>query len=368
MQLQNIQLINFKNLEKVQVSCDAKINCLIGKNGSGKTNFLDAIYYLSATKSAFNAIDSQNIKDGENFFSIIANIENDEKKIKVKCNLEIGQKKNFVWHGEQYEKLSDHIGRFPAVLITPYDTDLVREGSESRRKYFDMMISQCEKPYLQALIRYNHSLKQRNALLKNIASSNRWQQSLLDPYDTELITLGKFIGAKRRDFSGSFTKICEDYYQKLSDHSEMVTLEYRTEALGDDFDKKFKAQRREDLKYQRTTMGIHKDDYVFSINEKQLKRFGSQGQQKSFVISFKLAHYKTLENQLSIQPILLLDDIFEKLDDQRIEILISMVNSGAFGQIFITDARLERTKSILSATENVKFYSVESGTVEVIAE
>jgi DNA replication and repair protein RecF len=204
--------------------------------------------------------------------------------------------------------------------------------------------------------------------LKNIASSSRWQQNLLDPYDTELITLGKFIGSKRKGFSGDFTKICEDYYQKLSDRSEVVTLEYQTEVLNDDFESKFKAQRREDLKYQRTTMGIHKDDYVFSINEKQLKRFGSQGQQKTFVISFKLAHYKTLEDQLGMQPILLLDDIFEKLDDRRIEILIAMVNSGAFGQIFITDARLERTKSILSATKNVKFYSVESGSVEVIEE
>lgn len=363
MQLQKIQLIHFKNLENININCNAGINCFIGKNGSGKTNFLDAIYYLSSTKSAFNGVDLQNIQYEKPFFSILGDILVGEKVIRIQCSLQPGQKKVLKWNQEQYEKLSDHVGRFPAVLITPYDTDLVRDSSELRRRYFDLMISQCQKEYLQDLIRYTHFLKQRNAALKQMAEAKRLNKALLEPYDAQLLKLGRNIALVRKQFSVEFENSCQQYYSKLSNDAEDIGIKYVTHVLEDNFDDRFRAQQQEDYFLQRTTLGIHRDDYKFLLGEKPLKKFGSQGQQKSFVVSLKLTHFEVLEAALKVKPLLLLDDIFDKLDDARISTLIAMVKSGSFGQIFITDARLERTKSILGEDDTIRFFDVNDGKI-----
>ncbi len=355
MKLQNIRLIQFKNYSKANFEFVGGINCLLGKNGVGKTNILDAIHYLSFTKSAFNAIDKENILHNESFFSIIAQFEEEDRSYEMLCAVKLGEKKMVRWAGKEYDKLSEHIGKLPLVLIVPQDTDIVREASEMRRKFFDNLLCQIDQKYLQVLVKYNHLLKQRNALLKSLAERNRFDASQIEPYDELMIPLAVEIGKARKALMVKFLPIFQKFYQDLADGRELVDIIYQTN-LEENFEVEFKARRQKDYQQGRTTMGTHRDDFLFNIDNYALKKFGSQGQQKSFVIALKLAQFEMLYLTKSQKPLLLLDDIFDKLDDKRIAYLLKMMAEGRFGQIFLTDARPERTKNYLDSLDIEKKY------------
>ncbi len=362
--LQSITLNNFKNYESAQVDFCEGINCLTGLNGSGKTNLLDAIYYLSLTKSAFNAIDSQNIRHDNQFFSIRANFEVDDRIYKLQCSLKQGEKKQVKLDGAAYEKLSEHIGKFPVVMIAPNDDGLIRDSSEVRRKFVDSIIAQTNKEYLEELIRYNHFLKQRNSLLKRMAESGRRDTALLSQYDEQIIGLSLQISKVRKGFVDTLLPEFLQQYEHISDGKEKVSIVYATKVLEDDFATSFAKSTEKDIVLRRTTMGVHRDDYTFLINDYPLKKIGSQGQQKSFLISLKLSQFEYIKNRQGRTPILLLDDIFDKLDDKRITKLLQMIAEHKFRQIFLTDARRERTENILSKLDTeVKIFDIEKNSV-----
>ncbi len=365
MHIEKLSLINFKNYEEVTLNFSDKINCIVGKNGSGKTNLLDAIYYLSTSKSALNKIDNQNIRFGEQFFSVIGFFKSNDESFKVDCALKESTKKRFRVNGVEYEKLREHVGRFPTVFIAPNDTDVVRDGSEIRRKFFDQVICQTNRKYLDDLLTYNHYLKQRNSLLKKFAETNALDKAQLEPYDVKLIQIGTDIEKVRREFIKPFNKHFLNVYHQLTDKKEDVSIEYEANTRGQKYSDRFKESLNKDLILQRTNVGIHKDDFRFTIKSQPLKRYGSQGQQKSFVISLKLAQYEVIKDLKSFKPILLLDDIFDKLDSDRIMQMINIVNSDEFGQVFITDARAERTKELFGEAKlSCKFILVNMGDVQ----
>ncbi|MDP4680042.1 MAG: DNA replication/repair protein RecF [Cyclobacteriaceae bacterium] len=345
--LQKISLTNFKNYESIEIDFSKGLNCFTGLNGSGKTNLLDAIHYLSLTKSAFNSIDSQNIRHNTSFFALRAEFEEKNKNYKLVCSLKIGEKKNLKIDDSPYNKLSEHIGRFPVVLIAPNDDDLIRESSETRRKFVDSIISQADKKYLTDLISYTHYLKQRNSLLKRINETGKRDLDLLNQYDGQIVTIGLRIAIIRQKFIDTILPEFTSQYKFLCDEKEHVDITYQTMVLDESFSQKLKACLEKDIVLQRTSMGVHRDDYSFLINDTPLRKFGSQGQQKSFLIGLKLSQFDYIKQKKGITPILLLDDIFDKLDDERIQKLLQMIEAKRFEQIFITDARRERTESIL---------------------
>jgi DNA replication and repair protein RecF len=353
MKLQNIRLAQFKNYSQANFTFVDGINCFLGRNGIGKTNLLDAIYYLSFTKSAFNAVDKDNILHENTFFSIKANFEVHNKNTEMLCAVRLGEKKLVKWDGKEYEKLSEHIGKLPLVMIVPQDTDIVREASEMRRKFFDNILCQLDQKYLKLLVRYNHLLKQRNALLKAFLEKGRFSADQLAPYDELMIPLAEDIAKQRHQLMGDFLPIFTAFYQDLSDGQEEVSIKYDTQVINS-FESDFKGQHQKDFRQGRTTKGIHKDDYVFLSDGKAVKKFGSQGQQKSFVIALKLAQFEMLRLAKNQKPLLLLDDIFDKLDDKRIAYLLQMMADGRFGQIFLTDARPERSKEYLKDIDTEK--------------
>lgn len=362
--LETLNLLNFKNYTNTEASFCPHINCLTGLNGSGKTNVLDAIYYLSITKSAFNNIDSQNIRQGESFFVVNGQVANGERQHKIHCSLKKGDKKSFKVDGAEYEKLSHHLGRFPVVLIAPNDDDLIRDSSEIRRKYFDSILSQTSKQYLEELIKYNHFLKQRNSLLKKFNEKGIRDLDQLEPYTLQLLELGKSLANFRRAFIERFAPDFTNHYNYVSDEKESVAITYNSSALENTFEHDFRQRIEKDIVLQRTTLGIHRDDYQFTIEGNPLKKYGSQGQQKSYLISLKLAQFDYLKTTTQRTPFLLLDDIFDKLDDNRIQMLIKMMESDRFGQIFVTDARPERTRNLLShLSKEVKIFQIDSNEI-----
>jgi len=366
MHLKNIKLVQFKNYQQVQAEFSKEINCFLGINGSGKTNLLDAIHYLCFTRSAFNTVDAQNILHSKDFFTVQGQFEVHEKPVEIKCIMEAGKKKQMLNSGKAYDKMSEHVGLLPVVMIAPDDTQLIKEGSEGRRNFFDSIISQLDRPYLQLLVRYQHFLKQRNALLKQFAESGRVNNSLLEPYDLELISLSKLIYEKRKNFISDFKLKLQHHYGVISAEKEAVEITYQSDCDESDFEYSFRAVLRKDILLKRTNKGIHKDDFVFIINKYPLKKYGSQGQQKSFLIALKLAQFQTLKEGKGILPILLLDDIFDKLDDLRIAKMIELVANHEFGQLFITDARPERSKLILDSIDaDKKFFSISNGTLSL---
>lgn len=362
MYVQSLDLLNFKNYSEGHFEFCDQINCILGINGSGKTNLLDAIYYLSMTKSYFNALDGQNIKHEEPFFAINAKVEFDDKTRKLHCSLKKGEKKTFSIDGAEYDKMSEHLGKVPIVMIAPADDELIRESNEVRRKYFDSIISQTNRQYLSELISYNHFLKQRNALLKS--NTGHIDRLLLDSYDQPMIKSARYIAQQRQAFIEAFEPLVEDNYELIADQRETVRIDYRSKALEDDFEATFKAAIEKDIILQRTTVGVHKDEYLFKIDSRAIKKFGSQGQQKSFLISVKFAQFEFVKRQLAITPILLLDDIFDKLDDGRINRMLQIISSGKFQQIFITDAREERTMQLVKGiSDNLVILQLNSPTV-----
>ena len=363
--LEKLSLTNFKNYEDGRYVFGQQINVIVGPNGSGKTNLLDAVYFLALSKSAFQSQDALSILHEADYFIIDGIFE--ERKghtVQITISLQRGQRKVLMADKKPYERISEHIGRFPVVLIAPNDTDLVREHSEDRRHFFDGVLSQLDPDYLRNYLVYQQVLKQRNSLLKLFAERNQVDNDLLDTYDEPLLDLGQKIHDRRKQFVDEFLPGFRAHYTYLSGQREEVNIVYESEVSNPEFADEFRHFRRRDTVLQRTTMGIHKDDYSFLIDNGDgqsmpLKKFGSQGQQKTFVIALKLAQFDSLEAEKGVKPILLLDDIFDKLDDQRISKLIRQMDEGAFGQLFITDARPERTRELLRAVKaNVRFFEI----------
>lgn len=351
MHLKKLALYNFKNYDEAHFTFDHKVSCFLGKNGVGKTNILDAIYYLGFTKSALNGVDAQNVKHGENQFMIKGQFSRDHQSAEVVCSYTIGSKKFIHEDGNEIKRLSTHIGRYPVVLVAPNDIELVWGGSELRRKFFDSLIAQLDKNYLEHLITYTNQLKQRNSLLR-LSAERGLDHDLLDAYDQKIILSGNYIHQKRSTFITSFLPLFKDHYGFLSGGvEEMVDIQYRSDCTDQDFGAMLKNSIRKDMILQRTSVGIHRDDFVFTLGGFELKRIGSQGQQKSFLIGLKLAEFQSIEYIKRVKPLLLLDDIFDKLDDERIHKLTTLVVDGTFGQLFITDARPDRSRGLLKDTQ-----------------
>ena len=347
MYLNRIHFNNFKNFEEKSFDFSPKINAFVGNNGRGKTNILDAIYYLSHLKSYFNHSDKLNIRFGEEYFMVEGWFNKDGEEDHIQCGVHIAQKKTAKRNLKAYDRLSDHVGKFPAVIISPYDRDLISEGSDVRRKFIDSIISQSDATYLAHLIRYNKVLQQRNALLKYFAANRTFDAVQLDIFDQEILQLGEKIYDKRKDFVEDFKPIFQKYYEYISTGKEIVEIEYKSD-LEETTTDYLKQSLVKDKVLQYTSSGIHKDDLKFKISDHPIKKFGSQGQQKSFLISLKLAQLEIIKTQLKVTPILLLDDIFDKLDESRVEQLIKLVNEEHFGQIFLSDTHPERTQNVLS--------------------
>ncbi len=362
MYLEKLQLINFKNYAEVEVKFSSKINVLVGKNGSGKTNLLDAIHYLSMTRSAFSS-DNFCIKQGENFFTIKGWFSRQKSHDEIFCSLQAGSKKVIRENGNEYQKLSDHIGRYPVVQIAPDDTEVVKEGSEARREFFDSILSQADKNYLDALIQYNHALKQRNSLLRMFAESNTFDELVIESYDRILIQSGNVIFKKRGDFLNEFIPVFRKYYSFIVT-DESTDVAYRSDLQKTDFAKGLNDNRQRDQYLQRTNFGVHRDDYQFTLGNGDLKKLGSQGQQKSFIIALKLAHFEIISRHKLFKPVLLLDDIFDKLDDFRIAKLLEVIKDERLGQLFITDARPDRTAMLLNEINvSAAVFRVDKGTI-----
>ncbi len=345
--LQSLSLLNYKNFESESFTFDPKINCFVGSNGVGKTNALDAIYHLSFGKSYFNPITSQNIKHGEDFFVIEGIYEKNDRDEKIVVSAKRGQKKIIKRNGKPYEKFSEHIGFLPLVIISPADRDLIIEGSETRRKFMDGVISQGDPEYLQKLIAYNKVLVQRNSLLKYFAANNTFNQDTLDIYNEQLHSFGSVIFEKRTAFLEKFIPIFLKRYQSISNSSEKVNLAYKSQLQEKELLSLLEENITKDKFTQYTNYGIHKDDLYFEIEGHPIKKFGSQGQQKSYLIALKLAQFDFIKAQSKVTPILLLDDIFDKLDEQRVAQLIALVDNENFGQLFISDTHGDRTEEVV---------------------
>jgi len=348
--LQNIQLINYKNFSSKSIDFDEKINCLVGNNGVGKTNILDAIYHLSQTKSYFNPITSQNVKHGEEFFMIEGNFSDDNREEHIVCSYKKGQKKLVKRNGKAYERFSEHIGSIPLVIISPSDRDLIIEGSDIRRKFMDHVISQSDKRYLQDLIFYHKVLSQRNALLKYFAKNRTYDATSLEVYDSQLIGYATGIHSKRKTFIETIIPIFRKHYQSISNGNEVVDLQYNSQLTSNLLSDLLVKNIEKDRVLQYTSVGIHRDDLDLLIDGYPIKKFGSQGQQKSFMIALKLAQFDIIKTRSKRIPILLLDDIFDKLDDERVSRLINMVHKEHFGQIFISDTHYDRTEEVVKNT------------------
>ncbi len=350
MYLKKISLFNFKNFSEANFDFEHKINCFVGKNGVGKTNVLDAIYHLSFGKSYFNSLAIQNIKHDEDFFAIDGEFEKQNRSENILCSLKKGQKKVLKRNGKIYEKFSDHLGFIPLVIISPTDVDLIREGSETRRKFIDSVISQLDNQYLHELILYQKVLSQRNALLKYFAVNRVFENETLEIYNEQLTSLGKNIYSKRKQFLNNFIPIFNSFYQNISNSSETVQLEYESQLEHQDLLMLLQEKIYKDRALQYTSVGIHKDDLLFNIKGFPIKKFGSQGQQKSFLIALKLAQFEFVKKQSGEKPILIFDDIFDKLDETRVEKIVAMVNNDDFGQLFISDTHSARTETIVKMT------------------
>lgn len=364
MYLQKLSLLNFKNYEDAELTFSEEVNAFVGGNGEGKTNLLDAIHYLSMCKSYFNPIDTQNIKHDCDFFLVQGTFITDGNEENIYCGLKRNQRKIFKRNQKEYERLADHIGLLPVVLISPTDTSLITEGSEERRKFIDSIISQYDKIYLDDLINYNKVLSHRNALLKHFAQSRRFDEASLEIWDEQLIVLAEKIYDRRLDFVNKFLPIFRNYYQFISQGREAVSVFYESHLHKGNFSDVLKTALEKDRIMQFTTVGIHKDELIFTIEEHPVKRFASQGQQKSFLIALKLAQFDFIKEIKKMKPVLLLDDIFDKLDDLRVKRLMELVSKDNFGQIFITDAHPERVKKIFEDINvPIKTFAVKYGTV-----
>ena len=365
MWLKRISILNYKNLEQVELAFSKKLNCIIGKNGMGKTNLMDAVYYLSFCKSATNPIDSQNILHERDFFVIQGFYETDGgEPEEVYCGLKRRQKKQFKRNKKEYSRLSDHIGLIPLVMVSPADSWLIAGGSEERRRFMDVVISQFDREYLDALIRYNKALQQRNALLK---SEIEPEEELMALWEEAMASTGELVFQKRKDFVDEFIPVFQSYYAYISQGGEQVSLMYESHAAHGNLLQLLKESRQRDRILGYSTKGIHKDDLIMELGGFPMKREGSQGQNKTYLIALKLAQFDFLKRAGNrTVPIVLLDDIFDKLDASRVEQIVKLVAGDNFGQIFITDTNREHLDKILSEVgEDYNLFEVEGGCVSM---
>ncbi len=357
--IKNLKLFNFKNHSEKSFDFSPEINCFVGNNGAGKTNILDALHYLSMAKSFLGNLDAQNILHESDFFAIEAEIQGEEKNDIIKVQLPKEGKKIIKKNDKTYERIADHIGFLPSVMISPYDSNLISDGSESRRKFLDVMISQTDSDYLFALIQYQKTLQQRNALLKYFAKNRTFDLDSLEIYNDPLNKFGTQIFEKRQRFVASILPTIQHFYEIISKGNEKVTVIYESNLNEQNFEEILSENLEKDRVLTYTSRGIQKDDLRFEMNGNLIKKFGSQGQQKSFLIALKLAQIKRIKDITNKNPILLLDDIFDKLDDNRVSQLIELVNQQNFGQIFITDTHRERTESVVKRiNEESKIFQI----------
>lgn len=350
MQLESLTIINYKNIREGNLRLSPNINCFLGDNGMGKTNFLDTIYYLSFCKSHSNSIDSQNILHGEEFFMISGEYNRMDTPESIYCAMKRRQKKQFRRNKKEYDRLSDHIGLLPLVMVSPDDAILIDGGSDERRKFIDGVISQYNKTYLQYLMNYNNLLKQRNALLKE---DSQQDSSIYDILEEQLDAIGNYIHSERVRFISDFIPVFQHFYTIISNDSEKVDLIYSSQYNEQpSLVEKLKATRDRDKLIGFTTSGIHKDELEMLLEDHPIKRIGSQGQNKTYLVSLKFAQFEFLKKIHGFKPILLLDDIFDKLDAKRVAKIVGLVSSDLFGQIFITDTNREHLDSILSELEH----------------
>ena len=358
MKLKQLSIINFKNIAQADLDFSDNINCFIGNNGMGKSNLLDAIYYLSFCKSFTHNIDSQNIRHGEEFFMLQGQYERNEMPETLSCGIRRRQKKSFKRNKKEYTRLSDHIGFAPLVMVSPDDTTLIQGGSEERRRFIDMVISQWDKPYLETLIRYNKALEQRNTLLRQEVSD----PMLYELWEEQMAHLATHVHDTRRKFLEAFIPVFNRFYNLISGGHESVGLSYRSHLADGDLMQQLASTRQRDIILGYTTKGVHRDEMEMTLDDYPMKRIGSQGQCKTYLIALKLAQYEFLAQNGNTTPILLLDDLFDKLDAERVERIMQLVSSDIFGQIFITDTNREYLDHIVKHTaSDHRLYSVASG-------
>ena len=361
MRLNSLSILNYKNIREAELIFSPKINCFIGNNGMGKTNLLDAIYFLSFCKSHSNSVDSQNILHNTEFCFIQGKYRIGENTEDIYCGIKHRQKKQFKRNKKEYERLSDHIGLLPLVLVSPDDSVLISEGSDERRKFVDGVISQYNKTYLNQLIQYNNALKQRNALIK---SENPIDESLLEIWEDQMATFGTYIYKQRKQFIDEFIPIFQNFYSFISGGNEQISLNYHSQHEEQDIKTRMIATRERDRILGYSTQGIHKDELEMLLEGYPIKRVGSQGQNKTYLISLKLAQFDFLKRTHNLSPLLLLDDIFDKLDSKRVKKIVELVSGETFGQIFITDTNREHLDLILKQLgQEATIFHVENGEI-----
>lgn len=367
MYLKKLSLTNFKNYELNELELSPKINCFVGNNGVGKTNILDAIHYLSLTKSFFNNIDSISIRHGEEYFLIQGTFVKDEKEDNIYCAFQKGKQKLLKRNGKEYQKLSDHVGRYPVVMISPADSALISEGSEERRRFLNKIISQYNPEYLESVLRYGKALQQRNRLLKDFKASGKFDSEILSVWDAQLIKYGNFVYNERKILVNELIPMFRHYYSSISSEKENVELTYRSHLSDGCFSETLQSSLNKDRFLEYTTTGVHKDDLALEMEGYSVKSLGSQGQQKSYLVALKLAKFDYIREKAGFAPILLLDDIFDKFDAERVEQIIRLVANNKFGQIFITDTHQSRLQEILSSNKtDYRLYRISgNGTVEI---
>lgn len=362
MYLKRLSLTNFKNYELAELEFSPKINCFTGNNGVGKTNILDAIHYLSLTKSFFNSIDSISIKHGEEYFIIRGAFGLDGEEDEIYCAFQKQKQKIVRRNSKDYRKLSEHVGRYPVVMISPADSALVTEGSEERRKFMNKIISQYSPGYLDSVLNYTKALQHRNRVLKDIKSTLKGDREMLGIYDDQLVRYGTMVFEERKKLVEELIPVFQEYYSLISSGKERVKLQYRSHLLNGDFATQLHDSVARDMILEYTTVGIHKDDLLLEMDDYPVKSLGSQGQQKSYLVALKLAKFDYIKRKAGFSPVLLLDDIFDKFDAERVEQIIRLVGNNRFGQIFITDTHQDRLQKILSShNTDYRLFRIDEG-------
>ncbi len=366
MHIEKLMLTNFKNYEEVSIVLHNKVNCFVGDNGVGKTNLLDAVYYLCMCKSYFQSSDQFSIKYGSDYMTLQGIIEHNDQTDEIYCALKAGKKKQFRKNKKEYPKLSKHIGQYPVVMISPADSTLITEGSEERRKYINAVISQYDNTYLEDTIQYNHVLAQRNRLLKEM-SYHSGSQELISIYNDQLIPPGNRIFEQRKDFIKQLAPIFKEYYSLISQGKEEVNIIYNSQLTDGNFEQLLNDSYQKDLSNQFSTTGIHKDDLELTMQGIPIRKTGSQGQQKTFLVALKMAQFRFLKELKGVPPFLLLDDIFDKFDTKRVKQILNIVSDNSFGQIFITHTNEIRMKELLLEFHgNYNLYRVENGNIIIV--
>ena len=360
MHIDKIKINNFKNYNSAEINFSSKINFLYGKNGAGKTNLLDAIYYLSYGKSIINNVDFDNTKHTESFFSIEGSYSNNNS---YKCTFEKPSSKKFFENETKYKNIKKHIGKIPLVFVNPYDINLIRNYSNNRRRFFDQILSQIDDKYFDSLIKYNRLIKQRNSYLKNLISISKIDKNHIKSYDDKLIILNKYLGQKRTEETKKFNSVFNKISSELNNDNSKYEIKYSSNFSNDFNSRIFDKYLEKDFYTKTTNIGIHHDDFIFEIDNKLIKRIGSQGQQKTFIIALRMSEFKILKDRLAIVPILLLDDVFHKLDDKKINLLLDYLVNNNFKQVLISDSIKSRRSKIEKKIKDLKIFNIKEGKI-----